>query len=493
MADSADNPHITGSESTPAQPAAPAASPPVRDSLRGFVTSPPVSSEVYQPLSMTVIVGFGMAVLYVLFVAGFSAFTVLAGDHLYLPLWTAWLPVVVAAVCWVGRRAVLHSEGTLGGARLANWGLGMTVVVGLCYWSYHAATYIALRQQAVAFGKQFLTALAKGNEAGVDEAYLLTYNPPRPTKAAARKLIELNLNARSTMKVPGAYTMFTRSEFVRLLNMAGDKAHWNVEGVGAPVLEKGVMQVPILFKVETPLKTFNLRVLADAIPPTKEAPGRQWRVDRDTNSTGITLESSSFNEDGVRLLKTIEPSAQKFLLGWIGSVTDLINVESAYFGTLTPAKRASLVPKTAGKSMEEVTKAAAKDPEVAEFLKDVDSFRAGGLVTAKKETFWVSSEPLREDIITEAKNKFLLRGRAGTNWLSVIVAPTAYKEENGKITLVYDADIFLMPKYVACGKLTIEADAAAAEDGKDPTVWRVVSLELTRAQSAPLSQPGKPQ
>jgi hypothetical protein len=489
MADSADNPAITGSESTPAQPAAPA---PVRDSLRGFVASPPVSSEPYQPLSMTVVVGFGLAVLYALYIGGFALFTWLAGDHLYMPMWTAWLPIVVAIVCWVGRRAVLHSEGTLGGARLATWGLGLTALFGLGYWSYHAATYMALRQQAVAFvDKKFITALAKGTEAGLDEAFLLTYNPPRPTGAAARKTIELNLNARGSLKVPGAYTSFTRSEYVRLLNIGGKDAHWTLEGVGAPVLEKGLMQVPVLFKVETPLKTFNLRVLADAVPPTKEAPGRQWRVDRDVNATGITLESTSLNPEGVRLLKTIDTCARAFLISWSESVTDVVNVERAYLFTLPPAKRASLTAKTSGKSMEDVTKAAAKDPEIAEFLKDLDRFRAGDLVTAKKETFWVSSEPLREDMINETKKKFLLKVSSGSNWLAISALPMEYKEGNGKITLVYDTDIFLLPKYVASGRLTIEADAAAAADGKDPTVWRVVSLELTRAQAAPQMVPGK--
>jgi hypothetical protein len=478
MAESADNPRTGSTEFTPAQPAGP---PPLRESVRGFVPPPPsLSPEAYQPLSMMAVAGFALAVLYTVYIVGFALVTSFTGDHFYLAPSTVVLPVVVVIVCWVGRRMVLSSEGALGGARLANWGIGMSVVVGLCYWSYHAATVIALRQQAVAFTEsKFLRDLSKGDDSGVEEAFLLTYNPPRPT-SGIRKLIATSLDARSSLKVPGPYTTFNRMEYVRLLRMAGDKAKWQLELTSTPVLEKGEMRVVLVYKVDTPIKTFRLRILTAAVPPTKEAPGRQWRIERDVNQTGIPLDGSFYTPEGSRLYQTIEPVASSFLLKWLSKVSDVIDAPGAYLDTLPPARRNSLESKVRSKSPNEVKKIMATDPEVAEFFAGLAAFRSGSLIRAKKEDFMVA-DALREDVINEAKRMFLLNTPSGNNWIQFATLPR-YEEDGKTIRFIYDADLLLVPKYIGGARFTVEADAEACHD---PAAWRLVSMDLERAQAAP--------
>src|ERR1700722_13044488 len=178
MADSADSPRASSSEFAPATPAG---TPPGRDPMRGFASAPPAdSAELYQPLALSAIVGFAMALFYALFIVGSAVFTYFSSDILFMPVWTLLLPAVVLLVCWIGRWSVLNSEGTRGGAKLANWGLVLAIIPALAYWAYHMATIVAVRQQAAGFvNSKFIDALKKGN---IEEAFLLTTPPPRPLK-----------------------------------------------------------------------------------------------------------------------------------------------------------------------------------------------------------------------------------------------------------------------------------------------------------------------
>src|SRR5207245_2521956 len=71
---------------------------------------------------------------------------------------------------------VRRSEGTLGGRKLAVAAASICALVGLVYWSYYLATFLAMRQRADAEGRKFLAEVSKGN---LDTGYWYTLDPER--------------------------------------------------------------------------------------------------------------------------------------------------------------------------------------------------------------------------------------------------------------------------------------------------------------------------
>src|SRR5437660_3385416 len=109
-----------------------------------------------------------------------------------LPGWTLVVPVAAAVLSWVARARIRGSEGTLGGAALTTWGLGLSLFFGLNYALYLTATFLAVRQQASDFAQEWLAELRQGH---LDRAFLLTIRPPRPAaNAGLREEIELRYN-----------------------------------------------------------------------------------------------------------------------------------------------------------------------------------------------------------------------------------------------------------------------------------------------------------
>ncbi len=485
MPDGTDRPGAGAGEITPAPP--PQAGPrPDRGAPHGVTAAPPpASAEAYRPLSLAAVAGFGASVLYCLFILVVAVGTYASSELFVLPFWTVLWPAAAVLVCWLARRAIRDSEGTLSGERLAAWGLGLGVVVGLGYWSYFAATFLALRQQAASFVEaKFIPALVKGSP---EEAYVLTYLPPRPAAGPGlRALIEEKLNPLPNIKDLGPFTKFTESEYVRLMVAARDQTRVRLKQAGTPGQEKGTVRVPLTYRVDTPLKSFDLYVVAAAAPGTKESPGRQWLVLRDLS--GVLRDSAEWHEDGARLFEANEPNAREFLNSWVGKVAASFDLDSAYLDTLPPARRAALEPKVKGKKDEELKKAGEKDPALRDYLAGLNEFRAGGIVRADKDSFW-AAESHRKDIVDSVKKRFLASYTA-RGWLAVSGAVPTWAEDDKTIRFYYDANLFLLPTYVVGGRLVVEADAAVLTDpaarGRD--AWRVVALQLVRGQAAPKAE-----
>jgi hypothetical protein len=482
MADTADSPPAGGSEFAPAPSAG---SLPRRDPVRGL--APPTSAEspeVYRPLSLLAIVVFGLAIFYSWVIAGIAVFTYFSGDTLFLPFWTLLPPAVILPLCLAARRRVLRSEGTLGGERLVNWGLGLTIVFGLGYWSYHAATFLALRQQAVAFvGSKFIPALTKGN---IEEAYILTYVEPRPAvNNELRGVIESKLNTPAGLKIPGRFTLFAESEYIRLFQMANGKAEVTLTSIGTPVLEKGNLNVPLIYHVVTPLKYFDMQVLAMASnSQSKESRGRQWQIE--LQSTGTVPQSASMNDpEGLLVLGRIEPLARAFLTSWVIKVTAVFDADAAYRYTLPLKERRAIAQAIHGKSEAELNKAAETKPELRRYLDGLNEFRAGGLVRKEKE-FWVT-ESHRTDVIKEVKKRFL-SGNATANWMTLSSGMPIYENDGKKIRFSYDVHLQLLPLYVGVARLIVEADTSSLKDPTGPQdveVWRLVAMDMVRGNAAP--------
>src|SRR5437764_514906 len=88
---------------------------------------------IYRPLSIWAIAGFAVAVLYAVLVVVGGLAGLILGSPLLLGTWGFLLPIVSAAIAFVGRRQVAHSEGTRAGLKLAVWGWWLSVLFGLSY------------------------------------------------------------------------------------------------------------------------------------------------------------------------------------------------------------------------------------------------------------------------------------------------------------------------------------------------------------------------
>lgn len=478
MPEAADRPPGGAGEITPAPL-------PAREAARPAYLPPPAEpGEPYRPLSALALAGLGLALFYALIIVVGGAIAYSTGDSFLLSFWTVLLPLAALAVSWAARRSILGSEGALGGLRLTGWGIGLSLVFGLSYWSYVAATIMATRQQAAAFVEaKFLPALAKGR---VDEAFILTFAPPRPNvDAALHGFIEANFDTPPSQKSNGKFTSFAESNYVRLMGMPGE-TRWERLETGMPFQERGALHVPITYRVQTPENSFDLLVLATAQETrSREAPGRPWQVN--LNRTGILTGTEAWNDAGSLVLRDVEPTAREFVAAWVQQLGSTLDVDRAYRYTLPPARRATLAPKARGKSEAELNKLAETDPEVRDFLAGLKEFRAGAVVRADKGTFWAATPQQRDRVIRDVKKRFLA-AYASPGWLTIPRdAVPAWTRDGDTLRFYYDGHIFLLPEFVAGARVVVEGSAKTLTDPalRTPDAWHVVALELLSVHAAP--------
>jgi hypothetical protein len=474
MAEAADSSR-TGTEFTPEPPAP----------RRGFVPSPADTGQPYRPLSVAAVISFGLAFFYAAYIGIFAIFTYFSGDFLIFPFWTILLPIGIAILCWVARRSIRNSEGTLSGERFASWGLGLTVVFGLSYWSYFAATSLALRQQAANFvSTRYLPTLMKGN---LDEAFVLTYKGNRPTiNSKLHNFVETYLNVPSNMKSLPPFIAYCQSEYVRVILQYGEKTKATLVSTGTPTQERGgEMQVPMIYHVETPIEQFDLLVVAMAGDVrSKEFTGRLWRVERD--KTYVMPHTPVFTQEGMDISENGDKNARKCISGWITKVCQSFDSESAYRDTLPPGQRTAILAKIKGKKESELKAMAEKDPEVRAYLEGLKAFSEGSIVRADKAVFWAPSDAQGKEMIEQTKKAFS-PVNAPANWLTLNRAslPT-WSEEGGKVRFVYEGYVMLLPTYVGGCRFVAEADAGVLKDSSSkPESWRMAALELLSCHPAP--------
>ncbi len=125
----------------------------------GFAPELPHASDslpIYRPLSILALAGFCCAVIYTVVIVVGVIITFLSGKPWLQDLWMVLIPLVVAGFCALGLVHVKRSEGTAAGAALGRWGLWLTAIVGLGYWSYYATIRYAVTSEADRFGRTFL-------------------------------------------------------------------------------------------------------------------------------------------------------------------------------------------------------------------------------------------------------------------------------------------------------------------------------------------------
>jgi hypothetical protein len=197
---------------------------------------------------------------------------------LLLPVMVQLIPIVTAALAVVSLVLIRKSEGVLAGRKLALAALWICVLVCLAYWSYYAATYLAVRQQADKFVQAWMRKLAEGK---VVAAFLDTM-PPVPRQGLDPEdidTIEIRYNSGGTPLRKAPLDAFQDSPIARMLNGAGDTMKITPLGVRGWEFKKGGFEINRAYEISVPEGTLTVNLTAvGATSPTGEYKGRGWQL-----------------------------------------------------------------------------------------------------------------------------------------------------------------------------------------------------------------------
>src|SRR5580704_583852 len=181
----------------------------------------------YKPLSLLAVAGFSVSVFFALLILAFAADGLLRGQPFFLPAILILLPLAGAVLSGLGLWEVQNSEGTRAGAKLAKWGLALSLVVGICYYVYQNVTGLAIIQQANSFlmdkdvDSGFFPRL-QGAKVDVYSAFLLTLPPgERPNINPANNAEMERLDMPNAQAARGMVSRFLESHLVRVIRQAG--------------------------------------------------------------------------------------------------------------------------------------------------------------------------------------------------------------------------------------------------------------------------------
>jgi hypothetical protein len=406
-----------------------------------------------------------------------------------LPTWTVLIPVTGVVLSWLARSRIRASEGTLSGADLATWGLGLSLFYGLTYGAYVTSTSLAVTHQAGAFAQEWLEEVKAGR---LENAFKLSLKPEdrmgQPSdKTELRSILEVRYNApTSGRSASGLFSMFCGRDYVHFLQGAGPDAHVQPLGVVTWEYENDGYKVVLKYRVTTPQASFFLMVpVFGHESRTKEFKGRQWHVMLD--QTGVARDTfPNMTEEGQTLMEQ-SMVAKAFAVAWLGKVTAR-DWDGAYLDTL-PASERKGQEKARQKwhSLSVATGVAAlasPDADVRAYLRQRDAFLDGQMIRSDPETFWATGR-FRKEILDEIKTMFR---PAASHGIMLNLNPSAvpvWKGEGAQRRYVFDIQMMIpnpngVPNYMLEGQIVTVPDGAGS--------WRIEALELLRGNKAPMAQ-----
>ncbi|MSR32859.1 MAG: hypothetical protein EXR99_15295 [Gemmataceae bacterium] len=450
----------------------------------------------YKPLSILSILGCIVGGLFcVSMVAGFTAAFVFNTPWL-MPPWILFWPGLAILLCAMGYQRARASENTLGGEKLAHWGMRLTGLFILCYLAHYSAIFFAVRSQADQFARQWMAILGKGE---LDKGFLLTIKPPRPPEdAQVRSTLEITYNAAMDPLSKGVYSGFKARELVRLMQLSGGKVQSLVlKSASAPAYEGGGYQVRLIYHIEGPDGSFEPSITVLGMEsPTGAFKGRQWQV---------LLESTGMNQrlrpkDGTRRKLEHLVLAVDFAQKWTFAAAHKI-WEIVIPGTLSGPEKALAEKGAVGFTLPPALTAlgggstfAAETPERRAFLQQANAVFEGKLYKLAPD-FWSDSK-MKDSIMEDLRVSF----RPTTNsipagpllgpseWIRIdpAVIPD-YQQEGNKIRIGFDCLILLFPRYQIFATLYLEGEDLGENQKID---WRVAEISVTRGASMPGGGPG---
>jgi hypothetical protein len=439
----------------------------------------------YRPLAGAAVVGFSLAVLYLVVLAVCAAVAWSNGTPLPLAAWTLALPLAALVVAGVGWLQVQRSEGTRAGGGLAVWGAIIALFSGLSYGAYLGASFVAVGQQAQDFGTKFLDLIQQGK---YDEAFCQTLEPgSRPqTGPDLHQQLQLRFNTAPDGSFSGQVTTFTQDSIVRSINHLppGNVAtDTTIRPIGVKSWEytNGGYHVVLMYEVSTPERVFEMRVNVQGVENRQGGP-RQWYV--------------LFQQSGPAGKKADLPLAfrvgelgsnsERFLADWVAKLSNG-NYREAFLDTQPADRREAL--RGTYRARQLAAMLAPENPllrpepladsEAARrlYLPGYREFIQGGLVQAGDD-FWAPGS-VRADIPRKARSAFEKAAALFTSYLKEDrPVMLMYEVKDGRLRCYYPFEGNLFHQYMIQGDFIVETDARALTDESETQPWRVVSMRL---------------
>jgi hypothetical protein len=437
---------------------------------------------VYRPLALFAILGFGLAVVY----AAVLSVCALAGWYSGMPLppvaWTLLVPFLALLVSAVGWFQIQRSEGTLAGARLALWGMGISLFAGLSYGAYFGASYVAVGQQAESFATAWVMELRKGN---VDEAFRLTVDPTERPRAGAdlHRELELRFNTGRDGSFGGGYDMFAGGELARGLNhgrtaQTGEETRIESRGIKNFEVRGGSYHVQLTYLISSPDQTAELQVGLQGTDSSKER-GRQWNVI--INETGLVPASVTGLPRGARL-QELKVLSSTFVGQWLMKLSEN-HLTDAYLDTQPPARRPALSAEYRARLL------LAPGPVPAELLlPGFQDFSRGSLVRAVPD-FWAPGD-IKQQVLPAAQKWFEQPQALPSAWNMQTVRSLQWEQQGDRLRLYHPFQGNIFHQYIVKADIVTETDARALDDPAPPT-WTIAAIELRAGRTMPqMGMPG---
>jgi hypothetical protein len=428
----------------------------------------------------------GMATL-----LGMGGLVAFSGTSPWLLPWPVWLLVGVALLtCWLASSRIAASEGTLGGAALARWGIGLTLFFTLNYGAYLLSSIYAVRSQARECTDEFIDLLQKGK---VLDAFVRTLPArSRPSGGDLRREVEVKSNVPSG-PTGGAYSAFTHSTVVRLVQMFGEDAKYEKIGINEEY-EKGGYQVRVTYRATTSMGIADFDVFAFGEESSDGAAvRRQWHIKMGPASLEAIAKNLFLIDEGQAMFAAIA-STKYMAEQWLDQLTTR-RIDEAYLATVAPDRRRrqaearvlqqhALVSLT-GLAIGGALQASSSDLETYDL--GMQAFRRGSIldVTDLYPPAGSANEKVRQEII--ARFQKLLEGEASADSRATLARAELpmYRRTGDTITISYPVQ--LLSREGGKGRF-IEGDLEIVgpwtPEPLPSTQYRIRRLRLYRGQES---------
>ena len=254
--------------------------------------------------------------------------------------WPIWLLVGAALLmCWLASSRIAASEGTLGGAALARWGVGLVLFFTLNYGAYYLSSIYAVRAQGRECTDEFLE-LVKASDKEPSKLYeafarSMTHGA-RHRVTDLRRAVEVESNAGQGI-TGGAYSTFVLNTTVRLVQLFGEEAKYEKIGT-AEEHDKGGYRVRVTYRATGKLGVVDFDLFAFGEESTDGAVvRRQWHIEVLPVPLEAMANSFRMTDEGKAMIVSI--SSSKILAQqWLDELTAR-RIDGAYLATVSPDER----------------------------------------------------------------------------------------------------------------------------------------------------------
>jgi hypothetical protein len=413
-----------------------------------------------------------------------------------LPGWTVLLPLAAGTLAWLARGRIRDSEGTLGGATLAAWGLGLSLFFGLTYVAYYAGAYVAVRQQAESFSRHWVELLTQDK---LPEAFARTMPArDRPAKPTREELELRGMGAAPAGAVqlgPSGYGQFCQIDFVRALRLGGPSTQIRPLGIMDWTYKSGTPEVKARYRVDTDVVGFELIVTSQGSEAKAGEGGRQWQIV--VASTGRPANTDfTLTPKGQELMQSFNAAAL-LAQGWLSRVSRH-DWDQAYLDTLPPAER-DRQHQARVESCDPALAAAAGlgalagSPQARAYLAGRARLFSGELINAGPDTFWAPNPRVREQVPARVRQAFR-PGAPEDRFEMAMTRMPQWERDGGVFRFLCDSQLTLLspegvPAFMVEAQVEVEGDAPP--DGfPGPDSWRVRRLDLVRGRTGGRPMPG---